>query len=55
MCLYFAYTFKNVCITDFILNNKRLGGFINLFSLNSFKTNDKIIIEYFQYFDYGWW
>ena len=42
-----------MCVTDFVLNNKRLAGFINLFSPNSFKTNYKIIIEYFQYFDYG--
>ena len=47
MCVYFRIGF-----IDFILNKKRLAGFINSFSPNSFKTNDEIILEYSQYFHY---
>ena len=32
---------------DFMLNNKNLAGFTNLFSLNNFEKNDEITFEYF--------
>ena len=32
---------------DFMLENKSLTGFTNLFSPNDFKNNDKIILNYF--------
>lgn len=32
---------------DFMLNNKRLMDFTNLFSLNNFKENKKKMLEYF--------
>ena len=33
---------------DFMLNNKRVADFTNLFSLNNLKSNDKIIRKNFQ-------
>ena len=33
---------------DFMLKDKRLLGYINLFSLNDCGKNDKIILKYFQ-------
>ena len=35
-------------LIDFVLNNKRLTDFSNIFSPNSFEKNDKIIFENFQ-------
>ena len=42
------YTYFCIALTDFMLNNKRLADFTILFSPNNFKTNDKIILTYFQ-------
>ena len=33
---------------DFVLNNKRLTDFTNVFSPKNFKKYDKVILEYFQ-------
>ena len=33
---------------DFMLNNKRVADFTNIFSLNNLKSNDKIIRKIFQ-------
>ena len=40
----------NICIgfIDFMLKNKILNDFTNLFSPNSFKKNDDIILNYFK-------
>ena len=43
MCGYFCIGF-----IDFMLEGKRLTVFTNLFSPNSFKKNDDIILNYFQ-------
>ena len=43
MCEYFC-----TGIIDFMLSKKRLADFDNLFCSNSFKKNNKIILEYFQ-------
>ena len=43
MCGYFCIGF-----VDFILNDKRLTDFATSFSPNSFKKNDKIVLEHFQ-------
>ena len=43
MCGYFCIGF-----IDFMLNNKRLADFPNLFLPNNVKIIDKIILEYFQ-------
>ena len=43
MCGYFCIGF-----IDFMLEGKRLTDFTNLFSPNSFKKNDDIILNYFQ-------
>ena len=39
-----------ICIgfINFMLNNKRLVDFTNLFFLNYFLKNDKLILEYFR-------
>ena len=42
MCGYFCIEFIN-----FILTGKSLTDFTNLFSLNDFKKNDDIILNYF--------
>ena len=43
MCGYFCTGF-----IDFMLEGQRLTDFTNLFSPNSFKKNDDIILKYFQ-------
>ena len=43
MCGYFCNGF-----IDFMLKGKSLLEYTNLFSLNEFKTNGKIILKYFQ-------
>ena len=43
MCRYFCIGF-----IDFMLENKSLTGFINLFSTNKFKKNDDTILSYFK-------
>ena len=43
MCGYFCIGF-----IDFMLKNKSLTGFINLFSTNKFKKNDDTILSYFK-------
>ena len=43
MCGYFCIG----CI-DFMLKGKSLLDYTNLFSLNDYKTNDKIMLNYFQ-------
>ena len=43
MCGYFCTGF-----TDFILAGKNLTEFTNIFSLNNFKKNDDIILNYFN-------
>ena len=43
MCGYFCIRF-----IDFMLKGKSLLGYINLFSLNGYEKNDKIILKYFQ-------
>ena len=43
MCEYFC-----IRIIDFMLSKKGLADFDNLFSSNSLKKNNKIILEYFQ-------
>ena len=48
LCGYFCIGF--IDFTDFV-SSKRLVDFANLFSLNSFRNNDKIILKYFQLFN----
>ena len=43
MCGYFCIGF-----IDFMLKGKSLLDYTNLFSLNEYKKNDKIILKYFQ-------
>ena len=43
MCQYFRIKF-----IDFILKDKNLLEYTNLFSPNEYKKNDKIILKYFQ-------
>ena len=43
MCGYFYTGF-----TDFMLNGKSLLDYTNLFSLNNYEKNDKIILKYFN-------
>ena len=43
MCEYFGATF-----IEFMLKEKRLLGYANLFSPREYELNDKIIIKYFQ-------
>ena len=43
MCGYFCIGF-----IDFMLKGKSLLKYINLFSPNEYKKNDKIILKYFQ-------
>ena len=43
MCGYFCIAF-----IDFMLKGKSLLEYINLFSPNKYKKNDKIILKYFQ-------
>ena len=43
MCRYFCIGF-----IDFMLAGKTLNEFTNLFSLNNFKKNDNIILNYFM-------
>ena len=43
MCGYFCIGF-----IDFMLKSKSLLDFTNLFSLNEYEKNDKIILKYFQ-------
>ena len=43
MCGYFGIGF-----IDFILKGKSLLDYANLFSLNDYEKNDKIILKYFQ-------
>ena len=43
MCGYFCTGF-----IDFMLSNKKMADFDNLFSSNSFTINNKVILEYFQ-------
>ena len=43
MCGYFCIGF-----IDFILKGKSLLEYTNLFSLNDYEKNDKIILKYFQ-------
>ena len=45
MCVYQCIGF-----IDFMLNNKRLADFANLFSPNSFKTKDKTIMNIFIFY-----
>ena len=44
MCGYFCIGF-----TNFMLTNKNLLAYTNLFSPNDYEKNDKIILKYFQY------
>ena len=48
MCWYFCIGF-----IDFMLENKSLTDFTNLFSPNDLKENDDIIINYFKMADYN--
>ena len=43
MCGYFC-----ILVIEYMLNNKTLNGFTNLFSPSDFKKNDEIITRYFQ-------
>ena len=43
MCGYFC-----IGLIDFMLAGKSLTEFTNLFSLNNFKKNDNIILNYFK-------
>ena len=43
MCEYFCIGF-----IDFILKGKSLFDYTDLFSLNKYEKNDKIILKYFQ-------
>ena len=43
MCGYFRVGF-----IDFMLKNKSLLDYRNLFSRNEYKKNDKIILQYFE-------
>ena len=47
---YNSITFGYVCIgfIDFILKDKSLLDYTNLFSLNEYEKNVKIILEYYQ-------
>ena len=47
MCGYFCILF-----IEYMLNNKTLTGFTNLFSPWEFKKSDEIIKRYFKYFFY---
>ena len=47
MCGYFCILF-----IEYMLNNKTLAGFANLFSPRELKKNDEIIKRYFKYFFY---
>ena len=42
------YGYFCVGFIDFMLNGKNLTDFTNLFSLNNFKDNDKIILKYIK-------
>ena len=42
MCRYFC-----IGLIDFMLTGKNLTEFTNIFSLNNFKKNDDIILNYF--------
>ena len=44
MCEFFCIGF-----IDFMLKGKGLLAYTNLFSLNEYKKNDKIILKYFHY------
>ena len=48
--VYHSIMCGNICIgfIDFMLKNKILNDFTNLFSPNSFKKNDDIILNYFK-------
>lgn len=48
LCGYFYIGF--IDFTDFV-NSKRPVDFANLFSLNSFRNNDKILLKYFRLFN----
>ena len=43
MCAYFCIGF-----VDFMLKNKSLTDFTNLFSPNNFRNNENIILNYFK-------
>ena len=43
MCGYFCIGF-----IDFMLNNKSLASFTNLFSPDHFKENNEILLDYFK-------
>ena len=43
MCRYFCIGF-----IDFMLKNKNLLDYANLFSPNEYEKNDKVILKYFQ-------
>ena len=43
MCMYFCIGF-----IDFMLQGKGFLGYTNLFSLNNYEKNDKIILTHFQ-------
>ena len=47
---YHSIMCGNICIgfIDFMLKNKILNDFTNLFSPNSFKKNDDLILNYFK-------
>ena len=47
---YHSIMCGNICIgfIDFMLKNKILNDFTNLFSPNGFKKNDDIILNYFK-------
>ena len=47
MCGYFCILF-----TEYMINNKTLIDFTNLFSPSNFEKNDEIIKKYFQRFFY---
>ena len=47
---YDSIMYRNFCIgfIDFTLKDKNLVQYINLFSLNEYEKNNKIILRYFQ-------
>ena len=47
---YDSIMYRNFCIRfiDFMLKDKNLVQYINLFSLNEYEKNNKIILRYFQ-------
>ena len=47
-CDSIMYGYFCIKIFDFMLARKTLTGFTNLFSLNNFKENDDIILNYFM-------